>query len=256
MAEVPYTLNPKLDSKTANPIKLKYAIVSQQRSGSNWLCAALINREIGIPAEYLNPWHISKVIERSRKLPTKEFSIDDYISLIEQLRTSEDGIFGIKIQTDQLKRIAKNDMRLVIKLLSKYDRVIFLYRRNKLEQAASCAIAKNTKKWLNDGEVPEINKEDFEKLVPTMATELAKYISADKEMESISKSLQTPILNIYYEEMTKNHENCLIKVTSFLLGDSSRKKQLKNIVKMPSPSSSREIHASIIKNFLNYIQQN
>jgi LPS sulfotransferase NodH len=96
----------RFDSETTAEPAFSYAILSSQRTGSNYLCARLSNiaDRFGFPMEYLHADAIRLMGARLLPDVTGNISLDSYLRAVARVRTSRDGWFGTKVQPDQLLR--------------------------------------------------------------------------------------------------------------------------------------------------------
>lgn len=119
-----------------------YLLASTGRSGSHFLAHQLFETgTLGSPFEYFHPKHIAEWQNRF-----KSDSVLETLEAIRRLRTSPSGWFGLKAHWHQFDEImTKTDLgaRFVP------DHVIRLERRDKVAQAISMVIAKQTKAWIS-----------------------------------------------------------------------------------------------------------
>src|SRR5215469_3271483 len=115
-------------------LRARYAVFSAQRTGSEWLCDILRQRGIGIPFEYFNHEHIFTIAERiGCLLEGRRVELKRYIARLEPLR-SRHGIFGVKLQPDQLRTLSEGREDNAVEFLRRFDRVLLLRRRDRLLQ--------------------------------------------------------------------------------------------------------------------------
>lgn len=118
-----------------------YMIASVPRSGSNLLCDILTQTGYaGAPLEYVGGAKISRSRER-----WGELSIPDYLREVMKVRTSPNGVFGIKVQFDQLKHLTSRG--LVAEDLFPGLTYIRVRRGDMIRQAISLVRAGQTKQW-------------------------------------------------------------------------------------------------------------
>ncbi|MGO8754995.1 MAG: Stf0 family sulfotransferase [Gallionellaceae bacterium] len=246
--------NPELDRHSLQSPSFRYAVFSQQRSGSNWLCARLSNlREFGIPAEYLNG-HFSPDIAKRLLGKTTGFDFPTYLAAVECARSSPGGRFGIKIQPHQLFALVKNDMAAAANFLKRYDALILLTRQDKLAQAVSGAIAQLTVKWRTDGQEPDLSSVNNEQLICELASKLARYLIDDSHMILAAEASQRPMLHITYEQMESDPDGTLDRVVRFL-GHKEGLDSLPvaNVVSVPEPTPGK-VAAELRQLFLDFIE--
>lgn len=136
---------------TANvPVKMRYCILSSPRSGSTLLGRMLFEtRMAGDPQEYFNPPLL--LVERER-VNNPNLSLNEFLKSMENRRTSPNGVFGMKLHYSQMLgafKARKPDQRMV-KWLNKFDRLIWIRRRDKLRQGISQAIGQRSQVWSSE----------------------------------------------------------------------------------------------------------
>jgi LPS sulfotransferase NodH len=213
------------DSPEAHEVTTRYAVLASPRTGSDYICARLANFRgaLGIPMEYL---HADAVVEISTRadrppdvVPGTEgtVAIGDYMQILEQLRATADGYFGLKAQPAQLLQLAGGKLDQVIDFLREFDKLVFLYRKDKVAQAVSGAVAQTTGRWVNFGEKPEISREHGKRLFPLMAEYLATYLKQDALVTAIAEALADhPSLVVHYESLIDEPDAVIQRVVSFL----------------------------------------
>ncbi len=229
-------LDPELDRRSDQGPSFRYAIYSQQRSGSAWLCALLSNLgEFGIPVEYLNGRFTPEI---SRRLlgSTTGFDLSTYLDAVESVRTSPSGRFGIKIQPNQLSAIMKNDLAAMARFFHRYDAIILLTRQDKLAQAVSGGIAQLTANWRSDGKEPDLSSFTTDQLIREMSGKLARYLVEDSQMISVAEASGRPLLHVTYERLKGDPEGTLEQVVRFLgLEEGFAGLPVTKIVNVPGP---------------------
>ena len=142
---------------------MTYVVASTPRSGSNLLQRALWKTGVaGAPEEYLAPAYVRDFDERwglVRRLPESTaqilkfdgltFDVDDFVRRLMQVRTSPNGIFGLKLHNDHLKMLLAS--RIDVDHLLKDPKYLFITQRDKLRQAVSLLRANQTGIWIVDG---------------------------------------------------------------------------------------------------------
>ena len=217
---VPTALNPLLD-QSEHPTLKRYAIFSQQRTGSTWLCARLINTGyLGVPSEYLNARVIPQISQRllAGKLQAgqKTTSLAGYLKLLERARTTAGGCFGIKVQINQLMPLFKNDQDSAAKFLQIFNAMVVMTRRDKVGQAISGAISTLSGKWFSDGQEAPIGRDKIPELVTTAYGLLARYQREAVQMDALCAQYKGQLLRIDYEDMVADVDGVMRNVTSLL----------------------------------------
>ena len=250
---------PQLDIRPHQGTVFRYAIFSQQRSGSGWLTTRLINLgAFGVPAEYLNPLVIPKFAERLHypihvSNNVARLNLKKYFEAVESVRTSSSGRFGVKIQPNQLFPLFNGDLAAATTFLRRYDALIVLTCRDKLRQAVSGTIAAVTGRWRPDEE-PDLSGVNMEELVSKTAATLARYIDEDRIMSTISRSTQRPMLCLTYEQMVADPDGTLEEILRFL----GHKEGLSHLPKINALKVSDRrpgrVNAEVRQRFLDYIE--
>lgn len=210
-------LDESCDRNFTGTVKIRYAIFSQQRTGSHLVCADLINTgRLGIPAEYYHGEVIDYFIKRVTHGPGNTMSLVDYQRHLETIRTSENGIFGAKIQPGQLKLISLNEPQRAASVLSAFNGIILLTRRNKLKQAISGVISELTRKWRNNGSEPILPDMPDDQLIEMISAKLTEYNSEERWMRTLLDNLNRPVLELSYEDYVLNRNDRLKDIHNFL----------------------------------------
>jgi LPS sulfotransferase NodH len=214
----------KFDTKKPCPTSFRYIIFSSQRTGSNYLCSRLSNLKdvYGIPMEYLHPAALETFRKRlAPGLPpsgkSEQSDLLDHIQLVERARTTPDGCFGIKVQPKQLLHITGSTLSRIVNFLNRFDKLIFMTRRDKLDQAVSGAIAKQTNTWFNFNEEPDLDMADISSLFPIIAKRLLRDILAENLILLVEHQLaDKPSMHIYYEDIQHDPDAVFRTIIAFL----------------------------------------
>jgi len=138
--------------KVEKPSKI-LIIASTGRCGSHMLGHALHKtNSFGFPLEYTNP---TNLLEWKRRF--KEDDFYEALTLIQQRRTSPNGVFGIKIHYPHIKQFGGFDN--LVKLFPNAY-YILLSRKDVLKQAVSLSIASQTGVWIS-GQKPINNNPTY-----------------------------------------------------------------------------------------------
>jgi LPS sulfotransferase NodH len=214
-------LEDKYDSPFTGQAGMKYVVYSQQRTGSNLLCGEMINAGLyGVPGEYFHKMVIDRFTKRLREQgghdASSKLNFKQYEDWLVSLRTTPNGVFGTKAQPYQIQGITGQDAKSQLQFLSRFDKVIFLSRRNKLKQAVSGAIGAFTKQWRNDGTEPELPNVPDAQLVETISRFLHRYLREELEMRHLLGHLKRPWVEIVYEDYVANKDHTLSEMGTFL----------------------------------------
>ncbi len=185
-------------------LRARYAIFSAQRTGSEWLCDFLRQRAIGIPFEYFNHTHMMRIGARLGCVLAKDrIDIERYIALLEPLR-SRHGIFGTKLQPDQLRTVSADSNDKAVAMLRRFDQVLLLRRRDRLLQAISLARAHLTNQWqlYGDDHAMAVTVGD-DVLFRMIGERLAKIRDDDRYMAEIVGRLDPKaVRTLWYEDLS------------------------------------------------------
>jgi trehalose 2-sulfotransferase len=132
------------------PVRMRYSILSSQRSGSTLLARMLFEtRKAGDPLEFFNLRlvRLAQVQTGNQSLTPIEF-----MRLMELRRTSPNGVFGMKIHYEQMLRAFQTNVpnQKMIEFLRNQDRLLWIRRRDRLRQAISHAVATQTNSWSSE----------------------------------------------------------------------------------------------------------
>jgi len=212
---------PEYDQPLVKITNLKYLVFSSQRTGSNYICRRLCNIEnrLGLPNEYLNPEAIRLLHPRliGKEMTLNSFDLNEYMTAIEEVRTTSDGVFGIKVQPAQLNFLIKGDNNKFFKFINSFDRIIFQLRRDMLDQAISATISNVTNSWFDIGQEKKIPANfDEHKLFAQTAKYLSTYTYEKVLISTIAKSISKPSILIHYEEILADASGTFSAVLGFL----------------------------------------
>ena len=186
-------------------LRARYAVFSAQRSGSGWLCDHLRQCGLGVPFEYFNPTFALRIGDRLGCIENGNFLyVERYIERLERLRARH-GIFGTKLQPNQLRSISDQSDARAIALLRRFDKLILLRRRDRLLQAISLTRAHLTKQWHLYGDDPaRIIEASDAVLFPMVRDRLAKIAEDERYMtELVSKLDPRAVRMLWYEELAE-----------------------------------------------------
>ncbi|MEX2199921.1 MAG: Stf0 family sulfotransferase [Dongiaceae bacterium] len=188
------------------PVKLRYAIVAQQRTGSTLLATALAaTKQAGVPTEYLNPIYIAAYQDRFKL--QNPFTVANYLLHLESIRTTQNGAFGIKCLQFQLANRFPTDKALS-KFFKRYDRIIFLYRKDKLAQSVSNMKGMQSDVWqIQTSEDPKTLDVEYQFDLPLISRSLHAFIAQEQRFRKLLSELNVPILTLSYEELTEGFDS-------------------------------------------------
>jgi len=240
--------------------RFRYAVFSQPRTGSTWLCAHLANLgAFGVPSEYLNEHRIVPNVTRMFGSadacgPKGAFRLVQYIEAIEREHTTPNGCFGTKIQPNQLMVLTKGNRDAAAAFLRRFDALIVLSRRDRLGQAVSAAIAETTGLWRNDGSEPDISSVPMDKLLRMTGIYLGRHLAADGVMRRLCRAAGRPRLELVYEDMIADPDRTLQAVVQFLgQPDAIGSARDEQVVAVPERPPGR-VAAAVRARFIEFIE--
>src|SRR5579863_4501463 len=116
-------------------ISKRYCILSSPRAGGTLLGRMLFETGLaGDPLEYFNLRLLQLARER---FGNQVLSSLDFLHLMEARRTSRNGVFGVKLQFDQMLRDYRSEVpnEAMLKFLRGNQCLFWIRRRNRLRQA-------------------------------------------------------------------------------------------------------------------------
>jgi LPS sulfotransferase NodH len=137
----------KFDRDASTPPSRMIVILSTPRSGSTYLCQLLHNAGLCTAHEYLQREHYLPLLaERWGSLDGGRVQPGRYIAALEGHRTSDSGVLGINLHGSHLQRFVA-----ALPFCSAENvKYVWLQRRDKLRQAVSFGIAKQTGQWSSE----------------------------------------------------------------------------------------------------------
>jgi trehalose 2-sulfotransferase len=143
-------MNRDRDFPGNTPVRVRYGILSSQRSGSTLLARMLFEtRHAGDPLEYFN----LRLLELARRQTGNQFLTPiEFTRLMELRRTSPNGVFGIKIHYEQMLRAFQSNVptEKMTEFLCSHQHLFWIRRRDRLRQAVSLALATHTNSWSSE----------------------------------------------------------------------------------------------------------
>jgi LPS sulfotransferase NodH len=127
---------------------VRFVLASTPRSGSNMLTRALWHSGVaGFAEDYLADEYVLDYFERwGFSAGDEESQLERYVRKLMTVRTSPNGVFGVKVHAPHLRHL---EIDLHDLLLA--PRYIWIQRRDRLGQAISYTMAEQTGAWILDG---------------------------------------------------------------------------------------------------------
>lgn len=183
-----------------------YLIASMQRCGSHLLGHALSEtKELGVPLEYLNRGNLSGWRQRFGDVEWPEL-----LDRIAEHRTSATGWFGMKAHWPQFEpHISAN----TFEALGDLRAVIFIWRRDLLDQAISFERAMQTGQWISGTESSVNAVFDYKKIVRRAQTIRMGNESWRSYIEHLRS--RVPCLFLVYEDLITSPDRKLEEIADF-----------------------------------------
>ena len=187
--------------------KLKILIIaSTGRSGSHMLGHTLHSTgKFGFPLEYFQKNNLNKWKEIINKN-----NIKDIICSLQDIRTSENGVFSIKIHYSQVKEIG-GFTNLQELLPNAY--FVFIKRRNILKQAVSMSIARQTGIWISE-QLGNGRKPKYDYCSINM--ELKELLKDNSNWIYHLESSNSNYISLDFEDVRDNLDDSVIKISNFM----------------------------------------
>jgi LPS sulfotransferase NodH len=182
--------------------RLKFAVLSLPRTGSEWLCAALRRRGIGVPLEYLTALEVAQRMGCADQ--AGNIRLSEYMAQLQAKRTTPNGVFGLKLHPLHLKAVSSGDEQQAAESLNWFDRIFFLRRRDRLSQAISLARAVLTGQYhVVPGDAPLPLTQTDDTLFREIATQLARILSDEDYIQRVM-ALVDPlkVTALWYEDLS------------------------------------------------------
>jgi LPS sulfotransferase NodH len=127
---------------------VRYVLASTPRSGSNMLARALWHTGVaGFAEDYFADEYVLDYFERwGFAAGDQESMIECYVRKLMTVRTSPNGVFGVKVHARQLRHLETDLHDLLLS-----PRYLWIQRRDRLRQAISYTLAEQTGAWILDG---------------------------------------------------------------------------------------------------------
>lgn len=215
--------------------KVVFLLASTPRSGSNMLVRGLWQTGIaGAPEEYLTRDFMLDFLDRfgsvrpdlsnkrawsdGLKVPT--CSLQEYVDRLFQIRTSPNGVFGLKLHASHfsLDHLMSHDLSEVIPA----KKIVRIRRRDMIRQAISLIVASETDQWIDDPEWKSISKPKLKESssISFDRQRIDSYIEYLGELEEfLDVELSrwgSEILEVFYEDLCSDYRREINGVLGFL----------------------------------------
>ena len=182
-----------------------YLIASTPRSGSHYLAHLLAaTGQAGGPLEYFHSGHM----ERWSSLLASQNSSDLFKKLFSR-RTSSNGWFGVKAHWTQFSPIYQNKDLMG---LFRFEKYIYIERKDKLAQAISLAIARQTNAWISHHHSTNSPAYNFDQIQDAI-----RYLSKEEYLwKNFFEKNDINYLKIFYEDLLLNPMNKVSDILKLL----------------------------------------
>ena len=159
---------------------------------------------MGAPLEYLNPAFYEPLM-REEGLP----NLAEYWAHVRLRRTSANGVFGWKMFTPSYMRIAEDAPQLLAQIAPDY--VIYLTRRDKIEQAVSYAMAMASGVWYSG--VLRAAHPAYSIEAVTRALKMIEH--QEESWQRIFACTECQYLPVYYEDVIADWKQVVREIAAF-----------------------------------------
>ena len=205
-------MSPKFDMPVVKT-QDRYLICSSLRSGSTLLSQYLHATGVaGVPFEYLNDANMQAYGERKGETIQ---DIGSYIQEIETLRTTSNGVFGMKAHFRQTVRMVRTQ-QLMKEFLKHFDKLIKISRHDKIAQAISLCRATQTGIWTSLHNNDEEEHSQFIYCSREIAKALSSLFDEDAGWEAAITESGLQALDISYEDLVSKPQDTINTVLQYL----------------------------------------
>lgn len=198
------------------PIRSRYFVFSQQRTGSTLLTEALVEtKQAGVPIEYFNPDVGLDFWERIGR--GEKWRVQPYLDYIEKYRVTANGIFGFKSHMSQLTWFIKEYER-QMRFTARFDRVILNYRRDKIAQAVSFERALAGGPWFVGTEKERRPTRPGELMlpIPKIVATARMFVQQEKRQRALIAEAGVSMLDLPYERLDADFDGAMREIFAFL----------------------------------------
>jgi trehalose 2-sulfotransferase len=191
---------------------VRFVLASTPRSGSNMLARALWRTGVaGFAEDYFADEYVLDYFERwgfaADAAGDEESLLERYVRKLMTIRTSPNGVFGVKVHAPSLRHL---EIDLHDLLLS--PRYIWIQRRDRLGQAISYTMAEQTGAWILDGTYLPLREKVPEPWY-SYADIRKHLLLLDRDAASWEEYFDRHNLNphvVVYEDLLENYEQCVL----------------------------------------------
>jgi len=215
----------------------KVLILSTDRTGSNFFCDVLARTGLcGQPQEWFKTDFFNAYLKISGN---EKASFQDYLKSLLLNTTSPNGVFSVKVHIRQMIELESRGFNV---LDLNFDHVVYLYRKNKVDQAVSFAKALKTGQWVAD-----IKGSDGSKTVANF--EISEALNTILKMQNIyeEKYMNVVADEYFYEDFTDKKNTKVFQRFFSLIGLDFSDIKIKSGLKKQSDSKSKRLSYQFMK---------
>ncbi|HWA63445.1 MAG TPA: Stf0 family sulfotransferase [Caulobacteraceae bacterium] len=182
-----------------------YAICTEPRSGSTWLCRVLESTGVlGVPTEYFN----ANTMRRGRGFTDYPLDPEDQIPALLKLGATPNGVYGLKIFAHIFDHVAATRWAERLPNL----KFISLVRLDALGQAISHVRAMQTQQWVAHRQPQAEPVYDFDHI----NNELVRLLRARTRWAYYLSRNDIPVLHLEYERIVRQPQETAEAVARFI----------------------------------------
>lgn len=227
---------------------MRYLILASPRSGSTLLARMLhATGKAGDPREYFSPYLLAE--ERSRR-GVNDLSFLDLLKLVEQESSKPDGAFGMHLHLSQFEDAFESSarkFRTMASFLRSFDKLIWVRRRRRAYQAASWAIAHQTRVFTSEQPSKAVNADAISS--HDLVRALALVSGNDEGWKTILSQMKLPHYIVWYEKLSSDYEETSRGVLDYLELSTAAP----TIPPAPIEKQSTEINDRLVRQLLSHI---
>jgi LPS sulfotransferase NodH len=201
----------------AAPLRFRYLILSQPRTGSTMLCSALRQTgAAGVPMEYLSEQPL-----RQLPHPLTPAVLADYLTGLDARRTTPNGVFGLKLHYDQFRTLFIAEGKITeqgLGFLRSFSHFILISRRDKIAQAMSLFTAWQADRW-SSTDAARQGQQNYEFRsadVPALLRDLHTVVLQEQAWRTICAVLGLKTVEVVYEALASSPRREVERVLAFL----------------------------------------
>jgi LPS sulfotransferase NodH len=152
-----------------------------------------------------------------KKRGERQLNLARYLGLLEQRRTTPNGVFGSKVHFEHWLKQFGDKSKAGVEYLKSQDRLILITRRDKLAQAVSYARANQTRIWGRSlGDAPVEKTEWSDAFLLEISRSLARAIAQDDSWRVYLAEHKLPYLEVCYENFLADYAGEFARVLEYL----------------------------------------